>query len=208
LTRDTRLRTDNRRAAIADEAARIIQEEGLADFRSAKAKASQRLGLPAGGTRLPSDGEIEQALAERNLIFRRADHPRLLNELRRTALSILHALEIHHARLVGPVLSGSATDFSSIDLHLFNDVPEAIGITFDALGFGHRPIQIRHQFRRGEFERFPGYRFRVRDFDCTATVFTINHRRRSPLSPIDGRPMARAAARQVEALLGPDAIGI
>jgi len=202
LTRHTHFRPDNRRAAVANEAARIIQEEGLADFRSAKEKAVERLGLSTGGTRLPSNEEVEQALAERNRIFRGTDHPVLLSELRRAALSILHALEIHHARLVGPVLNGTVTDFSAIDLHLFSDVPETVGVTLDVLGFGHRPTQIRHQFRRGESERFPGYRFRTLDFECTATIFSIKHRRRAPLSPIDGKPMSRAGIREVEALLG------
>ena len=202
MTRHSNLRPDNQRAAVANEAARIIQEEGLADFRSAKEKAVERLGLSAGGTRLPSNEEVEQALAERHRIFRGNDHPALLYELRRAALSILRTLEIYHARLVGPVLSGTATDFSAIDLHLFSDSPEAVGVTLDVLGLGHHATQVRHQFRRGEAQRFPGYHFRTLDFECAATVFSINHRRRSPLSPIDGKPMSRAGIQAVEALRG------
>ncbi len=202
MTRHLRCRPDNRRAAIANEAARILQEEGLADFRGAKKKAVERLGLSTGGTRLPSNEEVAQALAERNRIFRGGDHPTLLNELRQAALSILRALEIYHARLVGPVLSGTTTDFSAIDLHLFSDSPETVGVALDVLGLNHRATQIRHQFRRGEAERFPGYRFRTREFEHVATVFSIKHRRYSPLSPIDGKPMARAGIQGVEALLG------
>jgi hypothetical protein len=202
LTRRTQFRTDNRRAAIANEAARIIQEQGLASFRSAKDKAAERLGLATGSTRLPSNEEIEQALTERNRIFRGDDHPALLAELRRAAVAIMRALEIYNARLVGPVLNGTATDFSSIDLHLFSDLPETIGVTLDVLGCAHHSIQLRHQFRRGEAEQFPGYRFRTLDFDCTASVFSIKQRRRSPLSPIDGKPMPRAGIQEVEALQG------
>ena len=188
--------------AVANEAARIIQEEGLTDFRSAKEKAVERLGLSAGGTRLPSNGEIDKALAERIRIFRGDDHSIMLNELRCAALSVLRALEMYHARLVGPVLNGTVTEFSTIDLHLFNDAPEAIGDTLAALGFGPRPIQVRQQFRRREIERFPGYRFRTLDIDYTATVFSIKYRRSSPLSPVDGKPMPRAGIQEVEALLG------
>jgi len=202
LTRHSHFRPDNQRIAVANEAARIIQEEGLADFRSAKEKAIERLGASAGGTRLPSNAEVEQALAERQRIFRSNDHPALLYELRRAALSILHSLEIYHARLVGPVLSGTATDFSAIDLHLFSDSPEAVGASLDVLDLSNRITQIRHQFRRGEGQRFPGYRFRTQGFEYVATVFSINHRRRSPLSPIDGKPMFRAGIQAVETLLG------
>ncbi len=201
MTKRVHLRTDNQRAAVANEAARIIQEEGHPDFRSAKEKAVERLGLSGTSTRLPSNEEVAEALAERNRIFRATDHPARLNDLRRAALSILHTLDMYHARLVGPVLSGTTTDFSAIDLHLFSDSPEAIGVTLDVLGIGHRTTQNRHQFRRGESERFPGYRFRTPDFECAATVFTINDRRRSPLSPIDGKPMSRAGIQEVEALL-------
>ncbi len=196
-----RLRPDNRRASVANEAARIIQEEGLADFRSAKAKAVERLGLPTGGTPLPSNEEINRALAERIRIFHAADQPALLCELRGAALSILRALEIYHARLVGPVLSGTATDFSAIDLHLFSDAHEAVGATLDAMGFDHRHTQLRHRFRPGVPEPFPGYRFRTEDFYCSATVFAEKHRRHAPLSPVDGKPMQRAGIREVEALL-------
>jgi hypothetical protein len=201
LTKRAHCKPDYQRAAVANEAARIIQEEGLPDFRSAKEKAVERLGLSNGDTRLPSNEEVAQALTERNRIFRGADHPELLNELRRAALLILHTLDIYHARLVGPVLSGTATDFSAIDLHLFSDSPETVGVTLDVLDLSQRATQIRHQFRRGESEYFPGYRFRALDFEYAATVFSINHRRRSPLSPIDGKPMSRASIQEIEALL-------
>jgi hypothetical protein len=201
LSRLTHFRPDHQRLAVANEAARIIQEEGLTDFRSAKEKALERLGLPSSRTRLPSNKEIDQALAERIRIFRGNDHLQLLTEFRRAALSVLRTLKMHHAQLVGPVLNGTATDFSTIDMHLFSDLPENIESTFDALGFGHRPTLIRHRFRRGETERFPGYRFRTLNFDYTATVFSLKHRRHSPLSPIDGKPMLRAGIQKVEALL-------
>ena len=173
----------------------------MADLRSAKAKAVERLGLPAGGTPLPSNEEVDRALAERNRIFHAAEHPALLSELRSVAVTIMRTLEIYHARLVGPVLSGTATDFSAIDLHLFSDAHEAVGVTLDAMGFEHRHLQLRHRFRPGVPEPFPGYRFRTEDFYCSATVFPEKHRRRAPLSPVDGKPMLRAGIREVEALL-------
>ena len=63
MSRQITERPDHQRLAIADEAARIIHDEGLADFRSAKYKALERLGLRPKGTRLPSNEEIERALA-------------------------------------------------------------------------------------------------------------------------------------------------
>jgi len=201
LTKRTLFRPDNRRTSVANEAARLIQEHGLTDFRAAKAKAVERLGLSANNTPLPSNGEIEIALAERIRIFRGSDQQALITELREAALSVMRLLDIYHARLVGPVLSGNATDHSAVDLHLFSDSPETVGLTLDALGFGHKLTQVRHQFRRGEAERFPGYRFRLEEVECAATIFSEMQRRRAPLSPINGKPMRRAGIREVEALI-------
>ena len=195
-------KTDNRRALIADEAARIIQEQGLNDFRSAKEKAVERLGLKAAG-KLPGNGEIEKALAERNRIFRGDSQPLRLMQLRQSARNIMRSLEIYHPRLVGPVLSGHATEYSGIDLHLFNDPAEAVALTLNILKINHRTVQFRHRFRRGEGERFPGFRFDNEGCEFSVTVFPELRRRNSPLSPIDGKPMHRADIREIERLLNP-----
>ena len=200
MSRHDRYRPDHRRASIANEAARVIQEQGLTDFRAAKAKAIERLGLRS-GVRLPSNEEIELALAERNRIFRGDDHDRHLRELRRAALRVMQSLYTFHARLVGSVLSGNATPHSTIDLHVFSDSPEAVSSHLDALGIRHRPTQFRHRFRVREARQFPGFRFARDDFEYAATVFTEKLRRSAPLSPVDGRPMRRATIADVEALI-------
>ena len=50
------------RQRISREAARIMAEEGVRDFHTAKRKATERLNLPE-ARHLPSNQEIEQALA-------------------------------------------------------------------------------------------------------------------------------------------------
>lgn len=201
MSRHARSRPDNRRATLANEAARIIQEQGLSDFRLAKEKAVARLGLRSAGP-LPSNGEIETALAERNRIFRGIDHDAQVRALRTAALGVMRSLEAFHARLVGPVLSGNATEYSVIDLHVFSDAPEAVGEQLDALGIRHRSTQFRHQFRLHHGNRFPGFRFMHDDFEYTATIFSERQRRHAPLSPVDGHPMQRGRIRDVEALIG------
>lgn len=200
MSRHDRRRPDNRRASIANEAARLIQEQGLSDFRAAKDKALERLGLGSSGP-LPSNGEIELALAERHRIFRGDDHHHQIRELREAALRIMQSLRVFHARLVGGVLSGNATQHSTIDLHVFSDSPEAVSSTLDALGIRHRATQFRHQFKLRHGEVFPGFRFVDDEFEFAVTVFSEKQRRRSPLSPVDGRPMQRASIREVEALV-------
>jgi hypothetical protein len=52
------------RQELADEAARLMAEHGIADFSLAKRKAAERLGVRRGAA-LPSNGEIHERLAAR-----------------------------------------------------------------------------------------------------------------------------------------------
>jgi hypothetical protein len=186
--------------ALAVEAARIIQEEGLTDFRAAKAKAAERLGLGRNAP-LPDNAEIEAALAERARIFHGATQPALLEGLRQAAFEVMRELAGFHPRLVGDVLSGTATPHSAVDLHLFSDTVESVGDALDALGIGHRDVARRHRLRHDEVESFPGYRFAVHDCEFSSTVFPLRLRGHAPLSPVDGRPMRRASLRELGELL-------
>ncbi len=187
--------------ALAVEAARIIQEEGLTDFRSAKNKAAARLGLGRNAP-LPDNTEIEAALAERARIFHSDTQPVLLEGLRQAALEVMQGLEEFHPRLVGDVLSGTATPHSPVDLHLFSDTVESVGAALGALGISHRDVARRHRLRHDEVELFPGYRFSAHACDFSSTVFPLRLRGHAPLSPVDGRPMRRASLREVGELLG------
>ncbi len=200
MSKSRNLKTDNRRTTVANEAARIIQEHGLSDFQFAKEKAVERLELK-GNSALPSNQEIEFALAERNRIFKGDTHLAQLRQLRKVALTAMNSLNVFHVRLAGPVLSGNTTEHSRIDLHLFSDSQESVAMTLNALGIRHRSVQIRHRFRRRLPKQFPGYRFNMDESDFSASVFPELLRRYSPLSLIDGKPMQRAGIQELERLL-------
>jgi hypothetical protein len=191
---------DHRRSAVAVEAARIIQEEGLTDFRSAKAKAAERLGLGRDAP-LPDNEEIEAALAERTRIFHSDTQPALLSGLRHAAFEVMRGLAVFHPRLVGDVLSGNATLYSAVDLHVFSDTVEAVGSALEVLGIAHRIGARRHRLRRDAIEPFPGYRFSAHNCDFASTVFPLRLRGHAPLSPVDGRPMRRASLNELADLL-------
>jgi hypothetical protein len=177
-----------------------MQEHGLKDFRSAKQKAGLRLGL-ADKAALPSNQEIESAIAERNRIFRSDTHDAFMHVLRRAALDVMERLGEFDPRLVGPVLTGSASEHNTIDLHVFSDAAEAVGAALAALGMPGRAVDQRLRVRRDASNVFPGFRFRNGEFEFAVTVFPERGRGNAPLSPIDGRPMRRATAKDVEALL-------
>lgn len=178
-----------------------MDEQGLTDFRGAKTKALERLGLGRDAP-LPTNEEIEAAVAERNRIFHGDSHDERVAGLRRAAREMMLALDVFHPRLVGDVLSGNVTRHSGVDLHLFSDTAEAVGDSLDARGIPHRLVQRRHRLRRESVESFPGYRFAEGDCEFSSTVFPLRMRGHPPLSAVDGRPMQRGTVREVEMLLG------
>src|SRR5690606_41103402 len=94
------------RRALAQEAARIMSEQGIDDYGLAKRKAAERLGATDIAV-LPKNTEIEEALAIHHRLFEGATHTSALSELRETALQAMRLLDRFQPRLVGPVLSGT-----------------------------------------------------------------------------------------------------
>ena len=88
------------RQMIAQEAARIIVNQGIRDYRVAKIKAAERLGLNTRGS-LPGNPEIERAIEEHHQLFGGESHSELLHSMRAAALSAMHLLETFSPRLVG-----------------------------------------------------------------------------------------------------------
>ncbi|MGZ8215707.1 hypothetical protein [Methylomagnum sp.] len=116
---------DKLKLRIAQEAARIIAEEGIHDYLPAKQKAAARLGI-ASTHSLPRNEEIEQALDEYHRIYRADVQPRHIVRLRKLALEAMRFLKRFSPRLVGGVLEGYAGEFSPITLHLFPEAPEDV----------------------------------------------------------------------------------
>jgi hypothetical protein len=201
------VRGDMLRRALAQEAARIIVEHGVDDYRQAKRKAAERLGVTDHAV-LPRNTEIEEALAGHHRLFGSDSHAGELAGMRRQAVDAMRLLERFEPRLVGPVLSGNATAHSDITLHLFADTPEAVILTLMDAGVRHRVAERRVKVLRDESQAFPSIQFPAGGYDVEAIVFPRDGIRQAPFSPVDGRPMRRATRQEVEALLenpeGPD----
>ena len=189
------------RERIAKEAARVMCEAGVKDFHLAKRKALQRLRIDE-QRNLPSNEEIEAAISEYQRLFRADRQPARLAELRRTALNAMRFLARFKPRLVGAVLSGTADEHSDVCLHLFADTAEEVGLFLMENGIPHEQGERLMRLAADETERLPTCRFMADDVPVELVVFAARARRRVPLSPVDGRPMRRAALRAVEALAG------
>ena len=191
---------DRARQMLAQEAARIIVEQGIQDFRLAKTKAAERLGLSGRGS-LPGNSEIQDAVSEHLKLFGRESHLNLLQMMRRAALSAMDILSPFSPRLVGPVLNGTAAANSAVNLHVFSDTPELIAMKLDEQQMSYKAYERRLKSRRDQAETFAGFRFLHDESSIEATVFPVDGMRQAPISPVDGRPMKRADHSAVRMLL-------
>jgi hypothetical protein len=193
-------RADLLRQAVAEEAARIMREQGIADFLLAKRKAADRLGVMDASI-LPRNTEVEAALVAHQRLFGRDRHASDLATLRRAALEAMRLMADFHPRLVGPVLTGTASPHSEINLHVFTESPEAVSLELDERGIPHEVVERRLRFERDRTVSYPALRFVAGRQTVDAVVFPLDGIRQAPSSPVDGKPMRRASAAEVEALL-------
>jgi hypothetical protein len=193
-------RGSNLRRALAQEAARIMAQQGIHDFLTAKRKAADRLGV-TDTSALPRNTEVEAALVEYQRLFGAHTHRRSLEAQRRTALHAMHWLAQFQPRLVGSVLSGTATEHSDIQLHLFADRPENVALQLLDRGVAHEITERRVRLDAERIKAFPGLRFAMGDQRIEVTVFPRDGIRQAPASPVDGRPMRRADVEELETLI-------
>jgi len=188
------------RNRVAQEAARIMREQGVRDFLLAKRKAADRLGI-VDRNALPANAEIAEALAEQQRLFGGAAHDDNLRALRVVALRAMALLEPFKPRLVGPVLGGTATPHSDVSLHLFAPTPEDVAFMLMERAVKYRTADRRVRLANGEHASYPAFEFESGEVGIEATVFPEQGLREAPLCPISGASMRRARREEVEALL-------
>lgn len=193
-------RADHLRLAIAQEAARLMIEHGHDDYGVAKRKAAERLGVTDQAV-LPKNTEIEEALAGHQRLFAPEAHASALSAMRAAAAEAMRLFEGFEPRLVGPLLTGTATAHSDITLHLFADTPESVALRLIDRGIPHQVAERRFRNARDEYDAWPALRFTAGRHEVEATIFPRDGIRQAPPGPVDGRPMRRATLAEVEELL-------
>ena len=201
MTRYAGTRGDALRRTLAVEAARLMAEHGIDDFGFAKRKAAERFGTFEGAV-LPSNAEVEAALQEYQRLFEADTHGETLAVLRQTAVTAMELLVEFTPRLVGPVLTGTATRNTEVQLHLFAERAEAVTIRLLDTAIPYELVERRVKVRADEWVLTPAVRLTVDDIPVDALVFGRDGQRQAPLSPTDGRPLRRASIDEVRALLG------
>jgi hypothetical protein len=119
------LRRDLMREQLAQQAAKLMAEDGITDHAFAKRKAARQLGA-SDTQHLPSNQEVDDALHSYRALYHLDRHSSILHQLREEALAAMHMLAPFHPYLTGSVLDGTAGAHSDINLMLFSDDEKAV----------------------------------------------------------------------------------
>lgn len=193
-------RSDHLRSAVAQEAARLMAEHGIQDFLVAKRKAAERFGV-FDRAMLPKNTEIEAALVSHQRLFGGEQHDHNIGQQRRIALRAMQLLAAFQPRLVGAVLTGTATEHADIQLHVFSDSPEAVYMQLMDRRYDYEVFERRLRMSAERQVSVPSVRFEMDAALVEAFVFPGDGIRQAPISPVDGKPMRRADTREVTEML-------
>ncbi|MBI5891880.1 MAG: nucleotidyltransferase domain-containing protein [Nitrosomonadales bacterium] len=188
-------RRDLMREQLAQQAAKLMAEDGITDHAFAKRKAARQLGA-SDTQHLPSNQEVDDALHSYRSLYQHDRHPGILNQLREEALEAMRLFEPFHPYLTGSVLSGTAGHHSDINLILFSDDEKAVLL-----------FLLKHnlEFEDGEWiARIGGHEETVPSYTLTGESGTQTHIIVLPENALHSgsrHPETHADTAAVEALL-------
>lgn len=194
------------RAQLAEEAARLMYEEGVKEYFTAKRMAAKRILGRSGGRKtrhrphaLPTNGEIQAALLSRAELVEGDERTGRLAAMRIVALETMNALAPIAARLIGSVSTGHVRRGSDIDIQVFADDVEELERHLYALGWGYERQQVTIR-KFGQIREYVHYHV-VSVFPVELTIYPRRELRFRPRSSTDGKPIKRMTAAHVQALL-------
>ncbi|MBW4046793.1 MAG: hypothetical protein HIU89_02350 [Proteobacteria bacterium] len=144
---------DALRDELAAVAARLIVEDGL-DYANAKRKATRQVLGPGARVEVqPDNADIQDQVKLYLALFHGDDHPRLLWNLRRAALSLMEEFAEFRPHLAGAVWNGTATAHSGLHVLLFADDSKAVEIHCINRDIAYRASEAAHYAGRQPVER-------------------------------------------------------
>ncbi len=199
MPKEQKSKQQQMRARIAATAARIMAEDGIEDFATAKRKAARQLG--AGDTQsLPNNDEIETELRVYQSLYQGEEQRERVRYLRSQALAAMEQLAHFNPYLTGPVLKGTAARYADIDLQVFADSGKELEIFLLNRNISYQTSESRHF--SGNQER-PVSVLSI-DWNGTpvrVTVYWPGDERRSVKTTPLGRPLERAGLEAVRTLV-------
>ena len=194
------------RAMVAMEAARLMYEESVKQYFTAKRLAAKRILGRATGRRLryrpsdlPSNGEIRDALLELAELAEGSRRQSRLFAMSMVALETMRNLEPFAPRLIGSVSPGHIRRGSDIDLHVFPDRVDALLDHLRQLAWTFTTEHVSI-FKFGSIRDY--LHVHVADvFAIELTVYEPRELRFRPRSSTDGQPIVRLKPDALEALI-------
>jgi hypothetical protein len=194
------------RVLIAAEAARLMYQEGVKEYFTAKRLAAKRVLGHVEGKRtrhrpaaLPSNGEIRAALLALAEAAEGSGRTRKLFAMRVVALEAMKQLAPFQPRLIGSVSTGHVRRGSDIDISLFTDDEEAVELHLAALGWRFETERVTiHKF--GELRDYLHHHVEER-FPIELTVYPARELRFRPRSSTDGLPIVRLSCSSLTSLI-------
>lgn len=137
-------RADRQRQSIASVAARLMAEDGIDDYLTAKRRAAEQMGLSEHAA-LPDNAEVEAELRLRQGWLGDDTQATRVRLLREKALQMMGRLQAFNPYLTGSVLEGTAGPYAVIDLLLFADSAKEVEIFLLDQGLDYTPVSPRHE---------------------------------------------------------------
>lgn len=188
------------RSGIAEEAARIVCEELLTDYRMAKQKALERLGLPP-RTALPDNAQIQRAVIEYQQVFGGEPYRTHLRQMRESAIQALRLLAPFSPRLVGAAVSGAVTTAHRVQIHAFSDQPELVDVFLIERRIAFDQDERHYRYPDGSERAVGLVCFEGRGPGIDVAVFPEGEQRYVPINPADGQAYKRLDLAAVQKLL-------
>jgi len=193
------LRPQHLRQMIAQQAARMMAEEGVQDYAYAKRKAARQLAV-SDAQCLPTNSEIEQELRLHHEIYRSAEQPQHLQRLRSEALTVMRLLERFNPHLAGAVLEGTAGRYAETEIHLFADSLKDVELFLLNNNIPYRMEEKAYRFGN-ERRRLPQFSVEGACGVIQLTVFATDDLRSPPKSRLHDGALERATTSAVAVLV-------
>ena len=196
------------RQLIAQQAARMMAEDGISDYAYAKKKAGRQVGTIDNNI-LPSNSEIEEELKLYNALFLSDEQPENLLNLRKSALFTMQLLEKFNPHLTGAVLDGTAGLGSETHIHLFADSLKDVemfllnkNIPFETNEKSYRVMNDGKRDKKGDNrKKVPVFSLEMASGVIKLSVFEVDEIRVATKRATDGSNAERADITEVKHLL-------
>ena len=196
------------RQLIAQQAARMMAEDGISDFAYAKKKAGRQMGMVDSDV-LPSNAEIEEELKLYNALFLSDEQPQNLLNLRKSALFTMQLLAKFNPHLTGAVLDGTAGLGAATHIHLFADSLKEVEmfllnqkIPFETNEKSYRIMNDGKRDKKDDVrKKVPVFTLETNDGLIKLSVFEVDDIRVATKRAADGSNAERADIARLTALL-------